>query len=137
MDAQEWEQHVADNHARNRRNLAETVRFYRLLRRMTVRDLAAASGCALDTIYRIEHQKGDTRMGTQGRIAEALGVSWQDLVTGQLPERPQDISHLVNDRRQMTVYEALDDQESTSRAARRRKKRQKQRSNKPEGKRKK
>jgi transcriptional regulator with XRE-family HTH domain len=70
--------------------LAERVRFYRLLRRKTMRELASESGCALDTVWRIENGRGGTRSETQHRLADALGVEWTDLI-GPAPERPEDV----------------------------------------------
>jgi hypothetical protein len=49
MDAQTWEQYVEERKRERIRTLAERVRFYRLLRRETIRDLAEESGCSKDT----------------------------------------------------------------------------------------
>jgi transcriptional regulator with XRE-family HTH domain len=71
--------------------IGEKVRFYRLIRRKTMRQLAAESGCSLDTIWRFENGRSVPRWSTQNRVAHALGVDWWDLAAESLPERLQDV----------------------------------------------
>jgi transcriptional regulator with XRE-family HTH domain len=74
-----------------RTNTGDKVRFYRLIRRKTMRQLAAESGCSLDTIWRFENGRSRPNLSTQNRVAHALGVDWWDLVAEPLPERPEDV----------------------------------------------
>ncbi len=118
--------------------MGERIRFYRLLRRDTMQQLADRAGVSLRTIWRAETGRSRPHYRNQERIAAALGVDVWDISVNPLPSKPEQVSHLVGDRRQTTVYEALADQEpdedpSPSRSERRRKERRK----KPKGKRKK
>lgn len=72
--------------------IGEKVRFYRLLERKTMRQLAANSGCSLDTIWRLENGHSNPRYDTMGRVAKALGVSWQDLYVEPLPKKPEQVA---------------------------------------------
>ena len=73
-------------------DMGEKVRFYRLLRRKTIRQLASECGCSPDTIWRLENGRSEPRWRTQRHIAEALGIDWWDLSVNSLPERPEDVS---------------------------------------------
>jgi transcriptional regulator with XRE-family HTH domain len=55
-----------------------TLRQWRIKKLWTMRDLSAASGVALQTVYGAEHGK-PLRMFTMKKIADALGVDAWDI----------------------------------------------------------
>lgn len=77
-------------HARHTARMGEKIRFYRLLRRMTMQEVADAAGCSLHTIWRAETGRNAPRSDTQKRIARALGVDWWAIYADPLPETPEE-----------------------------------------------
>ncbi len=70
--------------------MGERARFYRLLRRKTIRQLASECGCSPNTIWRLENGRCVPTLDTLQRVAAALNVDWWDLWVNPLPERPED-----------------------------------------------
>lgn len=137
MDAQEWQQYIEERKRVRIQTVAERLRFYRLLRRKTIRDLAEESGCSKDTIWRIENGRGDSRTETLQRLAEALGLEWFDLL-GPAPKRPEDVPPAPIAPARVTPKPAAADPSAAapaadrrpSRAERRRKEREEQKKQK-------
>ncbi len=71
--------------------MGERSRFYRLMRRKTIRQLASECGCSPDTIWRLENGRSRPTLGTLRRVADALNVGWWDLWVNPLPERPEGV----------------------------------------------
>ncbi len=71
--------------------MGERARFYRLLRRKTIRQLASECGCSPDTIARLENGRYRPTLDTLRRVADALNVGWWDLWVNPLPETPEGV----------------------------------------------
>lgn len=54
--------------------LAEHIRYYRLIKRLTIKELAEEVGVVLSTIANIEHGRSMPRKQTMVKIAEVLGI---------------------------------------------------------------
>ena len=80
-----------ERHAEATAAMGERIRFYRLLRRKTMRELAHESGCSLHTIWRTETGRNQPRSETQRRIAGALGVNWWAIRVDPLPKAPEEL----------------------------------------------
>ncbi|WAH37872.1 helix-turn-helix domain-containing protein [Alicyclobacillus dauci] len=59
--------------------LAQRLKYYRKLRRMSVRDLAKLAHVSISYIYAIEAGARGSNATKLGQIAEALGVQLSDL----------------------------------------------------------
>ncbi len=59
--------------------LAQRLKYYRKLRKMSVRELAAASNVSVSYIYAIESGSRGSNVAKLGRIAQALQVQLSDL----------------------------------------------------------
>ena len=70
--------------------MGKRARFYRLLRRKTIRQLASECGRSPNTIWRLENGRAVPTLDTLRRVADALDVDWWDLWVNPLPERPED-----------------------------------------------
>lgn len=81
-----------ESRAREAAALGERIRFYRLLRRKTMQELADESGCSLHTIWRTESGRNQPRYKTQERIADALEVDLEALDAGPLPQAPEELA---------------------------------------------
>lgn len=64
----------------------ERLRYIRRRRKMSQDDLAAQVGVSRETIYKYEHDMADPRLPTFVCIADALGVTMDFLVRGDLSE---------------------------------------------------
>ena len=71
--------------------MGERARFYRLLRRKTIRQLASGCGCSPNTIWRLENGRSVPTLNTLQRVADALNVDWWELWVNPLPEWPEDV----------------------------------------------
>jgi transcriptional regulator with XRE-family HTH domain len=65
--------------------LGARLRAARLHRNLTQQDVAHAAGCSIQTISNLETGIREGRLGTMIALADALGVSIDDLVAG-LPD---------------------------------------------------
>ena len=78
--------------------MGERARFYRLLRRKTIRQLASECGCSPNTIWRLENGRCVPTLDTLRRVADALDVDWWDLWVNPLPEGPEDVPAIPGPR---------------------------------------
>ncbi len=75
--------------ADGRLELGERLRAIRLLRRLTLRDVASAAGVSESFVSQLERGRSNASVATLQRLAAALGIEITDLFEGRSPEEPQ------------------------------------------------
>ncbi|MCF2527380.1 helix-turn-helix domain-containing protein [Yinghuangia soli] len=66
-------------------HIGERVREYRLMRRLTLRQLGAAAGVSASFLSQLENGRTDASVGSLRKLATALGVSVADLIEAGPP----------------------------------------------------
>src|SRR5215212_9001011 len=100
---------MRERRARDAARMGEKIRFYRLLRRMTMQELADAAGCSLHTIWRAETGRTQPHFKTQQRIAQALGVNWWAISVDPLPETPEEAATRGPSQPEMPISDPLEE----------------------------
>ncbi|HLX31646.1 MAG TPA: cupin domain-containing protein [Gaiellaceae bacterium] len=75
--------------ANGRLELGERLRAIRLLRRLTLRDVALAAGVSESFVSQLERGRSSASVATLQRLAAALGIEITDLFDGRHPSQPR------------------------------------------------
>src|SRR5580765_5982484 len=70
-------------------DLGERLRAIRLLRRRTLKDVAAAAGVSESFVSQLERGRSSASVATLQRLAAALGIEVSDLFAGEPQYGPQ------------------------------------------------
>jgi transcriptional regulator with XRE-family HTH domain len=76
-------------HANGTGELGERLRAIRLLRRLTLRDVADAAGVSESFVSQLERGRSNASVATLQRLAAALGIEISDLFDGHDPAEPR------------------------------------------------
>jgi transcriptional regulator with XRE-family HTH domain len=80
---------TAEPHTNARLELGERLRAIRLLRRLTLRELAEAAGVSESFVSRLERGRSGASVATLQRLAAALTIEISDLFGSETPARRQ------------------------------------------------